>query len=148
MIILKFSQHHWIVNIGNNCFLWLFLKLFAAHSLMQTYFMRWFRFSTYKLFASFIFSTKSWSLLNSPKINKNLLFEVIVVFCYIFRFSHMFIVCWELTPWKKGFTSVSLLLFTKNQVDLVMTSPWFIMTSYWYCFCLDFKLYRPKITQA
>ena len=86
---------------------------------------RWFRFSTYKLFASFVFSTKSWSFLNSPNINKNLLFEVIVVFCYFFRFSHMYIACWGFIQCKKDFTSVSLLPFTKklgtSSYDVTMT---------------------------
>ena len=47
---------------------------------------------------------------------KNLLFEVIVVFCYFFtfRFSHIYIVCRGLIQWKKGFASVSLLPFTKK----------------------------------
>ena len=75
---------------------------------------RWFRFFTYKLFGSFVFLTKNWSFLNSPNINKNLLLEVIVVFCYFFRFSHMYVICWGLSLWKKGFTSVSLLPFTKK----------------------------------
>ena len=44
--------------------------------------------------------------------NKNLLFEVIVVFCYLFLFSHMYLVCCGLSPLKKGFTSFSLLPFT------------------------------------
>ena len=69
---------------------------------------------THKLSASFVFWTKNWSLLNSPNINRNLLFEVIVVFCYFLRFSHMYIVCWRLSPWKKDFTSVSLLHCTKK----------------------------------
>ena len=32
-----FSEHQWIVKIWNNCFLLLFLKLFPAHSLLETY---------------------------------------------------------------------------------------------------------------
>ena len=36
IIILKFSQHQWIVKSWNNCFILLFLKLFAAHSLLET----------------------------------------------------------------------------------------------------------------
>ena len=109
LIILKFSQHQWIVKIWNNCFLLLFLKLFAAYRLLETYVMR-----DEKLFASFVFLTKNWYLLNSPNINKNLLFEVIVVLCYIFRFFHIYIACWGPIPWKKGFSSVSLLPFTKK----------------------------------
>ena len=57
-------------------------------------------------------------------INKNLLFEVIVVFCYFFRFSHMHIVWWGLNPWKEGFTSVSLLPTKKlgrSSHDVTMT---------------------------
>ena len=49
-----------------------------------------------KLFTSFLFSTKI-NVLNSPNINKNLLFELIV-FCYFFRFPHMYIVCCGLIP--------------------------------------------------
>ena len=119
MIILKFSQHQWIVKIWNNCFLLLFLKLFAAYRFLETYVMR-----DEKLFASFVFLTKNWYLLNSPNINKNLLFEVIVVFCYFFRFSHMHIVWWGLNPWKEGFTSVSLLPTKKlgrSSHDVTMT---------------------------
>ena len=116
MIILKFFQHQWIFKIWNKRFLLLIFKLFAAHSLSERWLCheRWLRFSTYKLFASFVFSTRWWSLSNSPSINKNILFEVIVVFYFIFRFSHMNIVCWGLILWKKGFTSVSLLSFTKK----------------------------------
>ena len=86
------------------------------------YHERWFRFSTCKLFASFAFSTKSWSLLNSPNINKNLLFEVIIVFCYFYTFSHMYIVRWGLIHWK---VFLPLLLFTKklgrSTYDVTMT---------------------------
>ena len=113
LIILKFSQHQWIVKIWNNCFLLLFLKLFAAHSGDLCH-ERWFRFSKHKLFASFVFSRKSWSLLNSPNINKNLLFEVIVVFCYFFRFSHMYIVCWELIQWKQALLLLVRLSLQRN----------------------------------
>ena len=74
---------------------------------------------------SFIFSTKSWSLSNSPNTKKNLLFKVIAAFCYLFRFSHIYIVFWGLIPWKKGFTSVILLPFTKklgrSSYDITMT---------------------------
>ena len=80
---------------------------------------------THKLFASFVLSTKHWSLLNSLNINQNLLFEVVVIFCYFFRFSHMYIVFWGLSPWKKDFASVSLLPFTKklskSSYDVTMT---------------------------
>ena len=37
----------------------------------------------------------------------------------------MYLVCWGLSPWKKGFTSVSLLLFTqklgKSSYDVTIT---------------------------
>ena len=51
---------------------------------------------------------------NSPNINKNLSFEVTVVFSYFFRFSHTYIVCCGFIPREKCFTSVSLLPFTKK----------------------------------
>ena len=114
-IILKFSQHQWIIKAWNNCLLLLFLKLFAAHRLLEIYVMRdWFRFSTYKLFVSFVFSTKIWSLLNSPNINKNLLFKVYVVFYYFFTFSNMYIVCWGLIPWKKVLLLLACFSLQKN----------------------------------
>ena len=100
IFILKFSQHQWIVKIWNNCFLLLFLKLFAAHNLLETYVMR-----------------DSSDLSHTPNINKNLLLEVVVVFCYFLTFSQMCIVCWGLIPWKQDFTSLSLLLFTKKKIS-------------------------------
>ena len=100
IFILKFSQHQWIVKIWNNCFLLLFLKLFAAHNLLETYVMR-----------------DHSDLSHTPNINKNLLLEVVVVFCYFLTFSQMCIVCWGLIPWKQDFTSLSLLLFTKKKIS-------------------------------
>ena len=120
LIILKFSQQQWTFKIWNICFVLLFLKLLLH--IEDLYHERWFRFSTCKLFASFAFSTKSWSLLNSPNINKNLLFEVIIVFCYFYTFSHMYIVRWGLIHWK---VFLPLLLFTKklgrSTYDVTMT---------------------------
>ena len=69
-----------------------------------------------------LFQQKSWSLLNSPNINENLLFEVIIVFCYFYTFSHMCIVCWGLIHWK---VFLPLLPFTKklgrSTYDVTMT---------------------------
>ena len=113
LIILNFSQHQWIVKIWNNCFLSLFLKLFAAHSLLETDVMR--DDSNFSKSDWVSFFQQKRSLLNSPNVNKNQLLEVINACCYLFRFSRMYIVCWGLILWKKGFTSVSLLLFTKNR---------------------------------
>ena len=36
LIILKLSQHQWIVKVWNNCFILLFWRLLAAHSLLET----------------------------------------------------------------------------------------------------------------
>ena len=113
LIIIKFPTSVNSYNLKQ-------LLSFVIFEIICTYFVgdlchgRWFRFSTCTLFASFVFSTKGWSISNSPNINKTLLFKVVAVFCYFFRFSHMYIVCWELIPWKKCFTSVSLIPFTKN----------------------------------
>ena len=73
---------------------------------------RQFRFSKYKLSASFAFSTKS-SFLNSPNLNKILLFEVIVVFCYFVQILPYVHSMWRTYSMKKKFIIVSLLLFLK-----------------------------------
>ena len=79
----------------------------------------------HQIICEFHFFKKNWLLLNSPNINKNLLFEVIIVFCYFVLFSYIYVVCWGLCPWKKDFTSDSLLLFTKklgrSSYDITMT---------------------------
>ena len=73
----------------------------------------------------FCFSTKNWSVLNFPNVNENLLFEVIIVFCYLFFIFPYLHVCCGLSPWEKGFTSFSLLTFTKklgrSSYDVTMT---------------------------
>ena len=104
---------------GNLSFIWSVTWLFnfvLFEIIWCTWFVedlrheRWFRFSIYKLFASFVFSTKSWSVLNSLNINKDVLFEVIVVFCYLlFIFPYILSMLWTL---KKRFTSFNLLPFT------------------------------------
>ena len=77
-----------------------------------------------QIVCEFRFFNKKLSVLNSPNINKNLLFEVIFVF-YLFLFSHMYLVCCGLSLWKKGFTAVSLLPLTKklgrSSYDVTMT---------------------------
>ena len=88
---------------------------------------RWFRFSTYKLFPSFIYSTKSWSLLNSPIIKKIYYLKLLFSFLTFFRLSHMYILCWELISWKKV-----LLLFVcfTLQKKLDRSSYYVTMTHY------------------
>ena len=127
LIILKFSQHHWIVKVWSNCFLLLFLKLFVARSLLETYVMRDGSDFPHKLFPSFIYSTKSRSLLNSPIIKKIYYLKLLFSFLTFFRLSHMYILCWELISWKKV-----LLLFVcfPLQKKLDRSSYYVTMTHY------------------
>ena len=83
LINLKFSQNLRIVKTWSNFFLLLFLKLFAAHSLLETYVMRDGSDFSHTNCFKFLSSTKSWSFLNTSNINKYLLFEAIVFFCYV-----------------------------------------------------------------
>ena len=62
----------------------------------------------------FVFSTKSWTRLNSPDINKSLLFKVIDVFCYFFRFFSYVHIYWRLIPWKKVFLLLVYFPLQKN----------------------------------
>ena len=96
-----------------------FFTFFVFEIICCTYFVGDLCYEMIQIFhipivCEFRFFNKSWSLLNSPSINKNLLFEFIVVLYYFFWFFHMYIVCCRLVPWKKDFTSVSLLPFTKR----------------------------------
>ena len=77
------------LNLKQLFFVFVFLRLLAAHSLYETYFMRGDSDFPYtnSLRVSF-FQQKVDHFF--PNINKNLLFEVIVVFCFVFfRFHHM-----------------------------------------------------------
>ena len=116
-----FSTNFWSilptpVNSCNlDCFLLFFLKLFAANSLLVTYVMTdHLDFSHTNCLRVSFFQQKVdhfWILLTSIKI---CYLKLLLSFLIIFTFSHMYIVCWGLMPWTKGFTSVSLLPFTKN----------------------------------
>ena len=134
LINLKFSQNLRIVKTWSNFFLLLFLKLFAAHSLLENYVMR--RDSD--------FSHKSClrvlvlqQITFDPNMKKDILFEVIFAFSYFFRFFYMCIVCWGLISWKNVLLLLVYFPLQKSLVDLVMTSPGLIMTLHGYCFCLE-----------
>ena len=115
VIILKFSQYQWIVQIWNYCFLLLFLRLLAAYSLLDNYFMRGDSdFPHRNCLRVLYFQQKFvhfWILPTSIQIYY---LNLLLSFVILFRFCYMSIVVKDLLHKKKDFVSVYLLPFTKK----------------------------------
>ena len=73
----------------------------CTHLVEDLFHEKWFRISTYKVFASFVPSTKSWSLLNSPISIKIYYLKLLLSFIILFRFYIMYMIRWGLIPRKK-----------------------------------------------
>ena len=84
------------------------------------------------------FQQKLISLKFSPTLMKMYYLKLLLSFITFFLFSHLYLVCCGLSPWKKGFASFSLLPFTKKLgrfgYDVTMTQYNVILILFFFTF--------------
>ena len=102
LIILKFSQHQWIAKVWNSCFFLLFWRLLAAHSLLETYFMRGDSdFPHTNCLQVSISQQKVDYFYTLPTSLKIYYLKLLLPLVTFFRFHHIYTVYWGHISWKK-----------------------------------------------